>query len=166
VVVLAWPDLERIEQAVVRRPTSFPCVPGLLSFRELPAILDAFRSIRSAPQLVFCDGQGIAHPRRFGIACHLDVIADLPAIGIGKTRLVGESAEPGREKGAREALVDGGEIVGYVVRTRTGVKPGYVSPGHRVSSATAVNLVLEAAPRYRLPEPIRQADRLASNRGG
>ncbi|MDZ7829943.1 MAG: deoxyribonuclease V [Halofilum sp. (in: g-proteobacteria)] len=163
--VFSWPDLERVEDAVARRETTFPYVPGLLSFRELPALLEALESLRTDVQLLFCDGQGIAHPRRFGIACHLGLLVDRPAIGVGKSRLVGEAGEPGREKGARVALVDGGETVGHVVRTRTGVKPVYVSPGHRVSMGMAVDLVLAASPRYRLPEPIRQADRLASNRG-
>lgn len=166
VVILAWPGLEPIEQAVARRPTSFPYVPGLLSFRELPAVIDALQSLRSAPQLVFCDGHGTAHPRRFGIACHLGLVADVPAIGVGKSRLVGEPVEPPREKGASWPLIDAGETIGSVLRTRTGVRPVFVSPGHRVSLDTAVDLVLAATSRYRLPEPIRQADRLASNRGG
>jgi deoxyribonuclease V len=165
VMVLAWPGLEPIEQSIARRATAFPYVPGLLSFRELPAVIDALRALRSPPQLVFCDGHGTAHPRRFGIACHLGLLADLPAIGVGKSRLVGEPVEPGREKGASRPLVDAGEVVGRVLRTRTGVRPVFVSPGHRVSLATAVELVLAASPRYRLPEPVRQADRLASNRG-
>lgn len=165
VVVLSWPGLEVVDLALARRATSFPYVPGLLSFRELPAVVEAMALLCTEPQLLFCDGQGIAHPRRFGIACHLGVIADLPAIGVGKSRLVGEAGEPGREKGAHVPLVDGDETVGHVLRTRTGVKPVYVSPGHRVSTGTAVELVLAATPRYRLPEPIRQADRLASNRG-
>ncbi|MDX1609546.1 MAG: deoxyribonuclease V [Halofilum sp. (in: g-proteobacteria)] len=164
VAVLDWPRLNEVERALERRETAFPYVPGLLSFRELPAIIAALERLRTVPDLVLCDGHGRAHPRRFGIACHLGVLADLPAIGVGKTRLVGQDAEPGRERGARAPLVDRGEPVGLVLRTRTGVRPVYVSPGHRVSLETAAELVLAAAPRYRLPEPIRHADRLASGR--
>ncbi len=164
-VVLDWPALTVVEEAVARRETAFPYVPGLLAFRELPAVVAALESLRTTPDLLFCDGHGIAHPRRFGIACHLGLLADRPAVGVGKTRLVGADVEPARERGARVPLVDGGEVVGAVLRTRTAVRPVYVSPGHRVSLDTAVDLVLAAAPRYRLPEPIRAADRLASARG-
>lgn len=166
VVLLEWPELTVVERSVARRETSFPYVPGLLSFRELPALVEALESLSTEPQLIFCDGHGIAHPRRFGIACHLGLITDVPAIGVGKSRLVGEPVEPPREKGTSRPLIDAGETIGSVVRTRTGVHPVFVSPGHRVSLETAVELVLAATPRYRLPEPIRQADRLASNRGG
>lgn len=164
VAVLAWPGLEVVERALARRVTAFPYVPGLLAFRELPAVVAALEKLETGPDLVFCDGQGIAHPRRFGIACHLGLLIDRPAIGVGKSRLVGTHGEPGRERGAREPLIDRGEIVGSVLRTRTAVRPVYVSPGHRVSLETAVELVLQAAPRYRLPEPVREADRMASRR--
>ncbi len=164
VVVLAWPGLEVVERALARRATTFPYVPGLLAFRELPAVVAALEELVTGPDLVFCDGQGIAHPRRFGIACHLGLLIDRPAIGVGKSRLVGMHGEPGRERGARAPLIDRGETVGSVLRTRTGVRPVYVSPGHRVSLETAVELVLQAAPRYRLPEPVREADRMASRR--
>lgn len=165
VVVLEWPGLERLEHRVAQRVTDFPYVPGLLAFRELPAIVAAVESLHTAPDVFFCDGHGIAHPRRFGIACHLGLLADRPAIGVGKSRLVGAAAEPGRERGARVSLLDRGEVVGAVLRTRTAVRPVFVSPGHRVGLETAIELVLRAAPRYRLPEPIRAADRLASARG-
>lgn len=164
VAVLAWPGLEVVERALARRATAFPYVPGLLAFRELPAVVAALEELETGPDLVFCDGQGIAHPRRFGIACHLGLLIDRPAIGVGKSRLVGTHGEPGRERGARVPLIDRGETVGSVLRTRTGVRPVYVSPGHRVSLETAVELVLQAAPRYRLPEPVREADRMASRR--
>ena len=164
VAVLSWPGLEPLEDAVVRRETSFPYVPGLLSFRELPAVLEALERLSTLPDLLLCDGQGIAHPRRFGIAAHLGVLTDLPAIGVGKTRLVGSHEPVPEPRGARTALKDGDEVIGAVLRTRTRVKPVYVSIGHRVSLETAVDLVLRAAPRYRLPEPIRRADRLASHR--
>lgn len=164
IAVLAWPGLEVVERTLARRETTFPYVPGLLAFRELPAVVAALEELDTDPDLVFCDGQGIAHPRRFGIACHLGLLTDRPAIGVGKSRLVGTHAEPGRERGAREPLIDRGEAVGAVLRTRTAVRPVYVSPGHRVSLETAVELVLKAAPRYRLPEPVREADRMASRR--
>jgi len=164
--VFSWPDLERVEEAVARRETDFPYVPGLLSFRELPALMQALEALRTDVQLVFCDGQGIAHPRRFGIACHLGLAVDRPAIGVAKSRLVGTAEAPGPGRGDRTPLRDGEEIIGCVLRTRSRVRPVYVSPGHRVSPDTAVALTLVAAPRYRLPEPIRAADRLASNRGG
>lgn len=164
VAVLAWPDLDVVERALAWRETGFPYVPGLLAFRELPAVVAALEELDTEPDLVFCDGQGIAHPRRFGIACHLGLLIGRPAIGVGKSRLVGTHAEPDRERGAREPLIDRGETVGTVLRTRTAVRPVYVSPGHRVSLETAVELVLHAAPRYRLPEPIREADRMASRR--
>jgi deoxyribonuclease V len=164
VAVLSWPDLAPLEDAVARRPTSFPYVPGLLSFRELPAVLEALESLAALPDLLFCDGQGIAHPRRFGIAAHLGVLTDLPAVGVGKTRLIGVHDEVPEERGAWRELRDGDEVIGAVLRTRARVRPLYVSIGHRVSLETAIDLVLTAAPRYRLPEPIRRADHLASRR--
>lgn len=164
VSMLSWPDLVPIEDAVARRPTCFPYIPGLLSFRELPAVLGALDKLASLPDLLICDGQGIAHPRRFGIAAHLGVMMDLPAIGVGKTRLVGIHEPVPEERGAWRELRDGEELVGAVLRTRARVKPVYVSIGHRVSLEMAIELVLRAAPRYRLPEPIRRADHLASRR--
>lgn len=162
VVVLSYPTLERVDEAVVRQPTAFPYVPGLLSFRELPAVLAAIERLRVLPDLYLCDGQGLAHPRRFGIACHLGVLLDAPAIGVAKSRLIGTHAPPPAEKGGWTPLVDGGEVIGAVLRTRSGVKPVYVSIGHRVSLATAVALTLACTTRYRLPETTRQAHRLAS----
>jgi deoxyribonuclease V len=164
VSVLSWPDLTPLEDALARRPTSFPYVPGLLSFRELPAVLEALEHLSTLPDLLLCDGQGIAHPRRLGIAAHLGVLTDLPAIGVGKTRLIGAHDEVPEARGAWCPLRDGDEVIGAVLRTRAGVKPVYVSIGHRVSLETAIELVLRAAPRFRLPEPIRRADHLASRR--
>ncbi len=132
-------------------------MPGLLAFREMPAIRDAMAKLATAPDLVFVDGHGRAHPRRFGIACMLGVELELPAIGIGKSRLVGAHREPGARKGSRTRLTHEDEIIGYCVRTRDGVRPVYVSIGHRVSLATAVRLTLRCCRRYRLPEPIRHA---------
>ncbi len=162
VAVLSFPQLTRVEAAVAHRPTEFPYVPGLLSFRELPAVLAALDRLHTMPDLILCDGQGIAHPRRFGIASHLGVLLDLPAIGVGKTRLLGTHAEPADVKGAWAPLFDKEETIGAVLRTRAGVRPVYVSIGHRVSLETAIALTLACTPRYRLPETTRQAHRLAS----
>lgn len=162
VAVLSFPRLELMESAIARCPTSFPYVPGLLSFRELPAVLEALDALRIVPDIVLCDGQGIAHPRRFGIACHLGVLLDIPAIGVAKSRLTGTDAEPPSEKGDWAPLIDKGETIGAVLRTRAGVKPVYVSIGHRVSLETAIKLTLACTTRYRLPETTRHAHRLAS----
>lgn len=162
VVVLGYPDLEPVDCAVARLPTRFPYVPGLLSFRELPAVLAAIEGLRVQPDVYLCDGQGLAHPRRFGIACHLGVLLDIPSIGVAKTRLIGHHAEPPPEKGGWTPLKDGEEVIGAVLRTRAGVKPVYVSIGHRLSLSSAVRLVLGCTPRYRLPETTRRAHRLAS----
>ncbi|MCB1054339.1 MAG: deoxyribonuclease V [Acidobacteria bacterium] len=162
VAVLSYPDLELVDHAIARRPTSFPYVPGLLSFREIPAVLDALGEISQAPDVFLCDGQGLAHPRRFGIACHLGWWLDLPTIGVGKSRLVGDHDELGEERGATTPLLHRGETIGTLLRSRTGVKPLYVSPGHRVSHETAVRLTLACTPRYRLPETTRWAHKLAS----
>lgn len=162
VAVLSYPDLQPVDRALARLPTRFPYVPGLLSFRELPAVLAAIEGLRVLPDVYLCDGQGLAHPRRFGIACHLGVLLDAPSIGVAKTRLIGCHAEPPQEKGGWTPLMDGEEVIGAVLRTRTGVKPVYVSIGHRLSLSTAVRLVLGCTPRYRLPETTRRAHRLAS----
>jgi len=162
VAVLSFPEACLLDEAVVRRPTAFPYVPGLLSFREAPAILDALDRLRELPDLVLVDGQGYAHPRRFGIACHLGVMTDLPTIGVGKTRLVGQFSEVPDRRGEWSSLNDEGEIVGAVLRTRQAVKPVFVSVGHRISLETAIQFVLRCCLRYRLPEAIRQAHRLAS----
>ena len=164
VVVLTFPELELVEQVMVTQPTRFPYVPGLLSFREAPAILAALAKLERLPDVLLCDGQGLAHPRRFGIACHLGVLTDLPSIGVAKKRLVGTHDEPPDTKGEWAALTHEGETVGAVLRSRAGVKPIYVSSGHRVSLTTAVDLVMRCTTRYRLPETTRRADRLASNK--
>ena len=162
VVVLSFPELIVQEKILARRPTTFPYIPGLLSFREVPAVIDALSKLTGLPDLLLCDGQGIAHPRRFGIASHLGLIMDIPSIGVAKSRLVGQHMPVGEIRSARQPLMDGEEIIGNVVRTRSNVKPVYVSPGHRVSVETAVEVVLRCTLNYRLPEPIRQAHRLAS----
>ncbi|MBA1149581.1 deoxyribonuclease V [Ectothiorhodospiraceae bacterium WFHF3C12] len=163
-VVLGFPELEPVTEALARVPTAFPYVPGLLSFRELPGVLAALESLTVTPDLLLCDGQGIAHPRRLGIAAHLGVITGFATIGVGKSRLIGRHDDPGPEKGDRAPLMDGEERIGTVLRTRRNVKPLFISPGYRVNQDEAVDWVLACTPRYRLPEPIRAADRLASNR--
>ena len=164
VVVLRYPDLEPLDQALVRSPTRFPYVPGLLSFREIPAVLDALAELRIGPDLLLCDGQGYAHPRRFGYACHLGVWTGLPVVGVAKTRLIGEHGPVPQGRGQWCPLVDAGEVIGAVLRSRSGVKPIYVSVGHRVSLDTAIALVMACVTRYRLPETTRWAHRLASGR--
>jgi deoxyribonuclease V len=162
VVVLTFPDLQRADQAVVQRPTTFPYVPGLLSFREAPAILEALAQLAVNPDLLLCDGQGLAHPRHFGLACHVGLLSDIPSIGVAKTRLVGQHEPVPLSRGSWRPLMDRGEQIGAVLRTRDKVKPLYVSVGHRIGLASAVEYVLACAPKYRLPETTRQAHRLAS----
>jgi deoxyribonuclease V len=161
-VVLTFPELEFRESAIARAPLSFPYVPGLLSFREIPAVLKAFGELRELPDIVLCDGQGYAHPRRFGLACHLGVLTGLPTIGVAKKRLLGECAELPANKASHVSLMHDGEVIGAVLRSRDGVKPLYISIGHRVSLATALHYVLRCTTRYRLPETTRWAHRLAS----
>lgn len=160
VTVLDARTLAVVDTAVsVGRP-AFPYVPGLFAFRELPALLDALAGLTVRPDLLVCDGHGLAHPRRFGLACHLGVVTGLPSIGVGKTPLVGEFDEPAPERGASTPLRNGDEVVGRVLRTRDGVKPVFVSVGHRMSLDNAVDRVLALTPRYRLPETTRTADQL------
>jgi deoxyribonuclease V len=162
VAVLRFPELEPVEQAIARVPTTFPYVPGLLSFREAPAVLEAFARLRMQPDLILYDGQGVAHPRRFGIASHVGVLLDCPSIGVAKTRLIGEHGPVPTTKGRWAPLRDGDELIGAVLRTRAHVKPLYVSIGHRVSLDTAIRYVMACVTRYRLPETTRLAHRLAS----
>jgi len=163
VVVLSFPALAPLAHALARRPTGFPYVPGFLSFREVPAILDALALLPAPPDLLICDGQGIAHPRRFGIACHLGLLSGLPSIGCAKSLLVGRHPPVPAERGARVPLSHHGEQVGWALRTRTGTRPVYVSPGHRVGLDTAADLVMACVTRYRLPETTRYAHNLASH---
>ncbi len=157
VVVLDARTLEVIDRGSVRMRAGFPYVPGYLSFRELPAVLAAFEKLAAKPDLIVADGHGRAHPRRFGIACHLGVALDLPTIGCAKSVLVGEHREPGARRGSRARLVHRGETIGQALRTRQGVKPVYVSVGHRVCLDTARRWILRLAPRYRLPQTTRAA---------
>ena len=162
VAVLSYPELQLIEHRIARRPTEFPYIPGLLSFREIPAVLDALNQLTQLPDLLLCDGQGFAHPRRFGIACHLGVITGLPSIGVGKTRLTGKHGTVPKEKGKWATLMDGDETIGAVLRTRQGVKPIYISSGHKISLNTSIHYVMGCITRYKLPETTRWAHRLAS----
>lgn len=162
VAVLRYPELEVLETAIARRPTEFPYIPGLLSFRELPAVLDALKQLREPPDLLLCDGQGIAHPRRFGIASHLGLLVDIPSIGVAKTRLCGAHDALPDQRGAWTPLRVSNEIIGAALRTRPGVKPLYISPGHRINLETAITYVMACCTRYRLPETTRHAHRLAS----
>ena len=162
VAVLELPGLALVEEAVARAPARFPYVPGLLSFREVPVVLEALARLSRAPDVILCDGQGYAHPRRFGLACHLGLWTGLPSVGVAKTRLTGVHGPVPEGRGAWCPLTDGGEVIGAVLRTRPGVKPIFVSIGHRVSLATAIDLVMRCVTRFRLPETTRQAHRLAS----
>jgi deoxyribonuclease V len=161
VVVLTFPELELTETTVFESPVEFPYIPGLLSFREAPLILGAMAKLEHAPDLILVDGQGYAHPRRFGIASHLGVLLDRPTVGCAKSILVGRGPEPELEAGAWTELLDRGEVVGAAVRTRSGVKPVYVSVGHKIDLPTAIHYVLACTRGYRLPEPTRLAHQLA-----
>lgn len=162
VVILSYPDLELVEVRHAVRPLEMPYIPGYLSFRETPIALDAFERVRNEPDIVLVDGQGIAHPRGLGIASHLGLVLDKQTVGCAKSRLTGRYTEPGIEKGSVSPLVDsGGNRIGDVVRTRTGVKPLFISPGHRIGFEGAVEAVLRCTTTYRLPEPTRIAHVMA-----
>ncbi len=153
---------EPVEAATASGKSPYPYIPGLLSFREAPILLQAFRKIRTVPDVVIFDGQGIAHPRRIGLASHVGLWLDLPSVGCAKSVLVGEYEEPEHEKGAATPLVHDGEVVGMAVRTRPRVKPVYVSVGHKLDLATAVDVVLASCTHFRLPEPTRLAHLLVN----
>jgi deoxyribonuclease V len=157
VVVLSYPELALLERRVVEKELTFPYIPGLLSFRETPPLLAAFEGVEERPDLLLADGQGLAHPRRFGIACHLGLLLDLPTIGCAKSRLVGNHGPVPAEVGGYAKLVDEGEVIGAAVRTRAGTSPIYISIGHKVDLPTAIELVLACVRGFRLPEPTRQA---------
>lgn len=160
VAVLDATTLTVLDTAVVTGRPAFDYIPGLFAFRELPALLAALDRLTVLPDLLVCDGHGLAHPRRFGLACHLGVLTDRPAIGVGKTPLVGRWDGPGPRRGDWAPLLDGAEPVGRVLRTQDGVRPVFVSVGHRMSLDNACAQVLRLTSRYRLPETTRQADRL------
>jgi deoxyribonuclease V len=162
VAVLGFPELQPVTQAIARVPVRFPYIPGLLSFREIPAIVQALEKLEHLPELLLCDGQGYAHPRRFGLACHLGVLTGIPSIGVGKTRLLGRCDALPDRRGAWVPLMDKDEIIGAVLRTREGVKPLFISIGHRISLNTAIDYVMRCTTRYKLPQTTRYAHRLAS----
>lgn len=157
VVAFEYPKLEIIEESYSGAKTAFPYIPGLLSFREGPVLIECYRSLSCDPDLIIFDGQGIAHPKGLGLASHMGVVLGKPAIGCAKSRLIGRYSEPGWTKGSRSDLRAGGRVVGAVVRTKTGVKPVFVSPGHLTDIHTSTEVVLNCSRGYRLPEPTRVA---------
>lgn len=161
VTVFRLRDLACVETRLADAPLRFPYIPGLLSFREIPVLIRCLRRVRTPFQVLLCDGQGIAHPRRFGLASHLGVLIRRPTVGCAKSRLLGAAAEPGPCKGDLTPLTDGGDRIGTVLRTRAGVKPLFISPGHLIDHDGACQIVLRCITRYRMPEPTRMADRLA-----
>lgn len=161
VVVFDFPSLEIVEECAAAAELSFPYVPGLLSFREIPALAECLREVRTPFDVLLCDGQGVAHPRRFGLASHLGLLLRKPTVGCAKSRLVGEHGAVGPGRGDFSPLMHKGKRVGCALRTRDGVRPVYVSPGHLVDHASSRRIVLACATRFRIPEPTRQADRLA-----
>jgi deoxyribonuclease V len=162
IAVLDAASLEPVAESTAEETLRFPYVPGLLSFRELPPLAAAWERLERKPEVLVFDGQGTAHPRRFGIACHGGLLFDVPSIGCAKSILVGTHAPLAEERGSTAELVHRGEVVGMAVRTRAGVKPVYVSPGHRMDLQTAVRLVLQVSPRFREPETTRRAHRLVN----
>lgn len=162
VVVYSFPDMREIERVWSESPVRFPYIPGLLGFREVPPLLKAFARLRNAPDLIFCDAHGYAHPRRFGLTSHLGVLLDTPAIGCAKSLLVGDHQPLPPNAGAWTPLRHAGEIIGAVLRTRAGVKPIYVTQGHRVSLKTALKFVAAVLDGFRIPRPTRDADRFVA----
>lgn len=161
-VVFDLEQQEIVDKAVVAAPLSFPYIPGLLSFREIPPLLEAWKKLSKEPDAVMLDGHGVAHPRRFGLAAHFGLWVDKPALGCAKNVLIGDYREPGTVKGEFAKLLSEEDIIGYVVRTRTGVKPVFVSAGHKMDHKQAVDAVLCSSPRYKIPEPTRQAHLLVN----
>jgi deoxyribonuclease V len=159
-VIISLPDISVIETAIAARKLEFPYIPGLLSFREAPVCIDVIEKLKATPDAFIIDGQGFAHPRRLGIACHIGLLTNKPAIGCAKSRLIGTFKEPGNKKGCFSPLVDSDEEIGAVLRTRTDVKPVYVSVGHKCTLDDAIKVVLECTTKYRLPEPSRLAHQL------
>ena len=159
IILFSYPDLTEIERVYTVSDEKFPYIPGLLAFREGPAIIETFKKLKQRPDLLIIDGQGIAHPRGFGIACHVGVLLDIPAMGIAKKRLYGVYDEPGEKRGSSSPLQSKeGEVIGSVLRTRDNTKPVFVSPGHKLDPESARDIALECARGYRIPEPTRQAD--------
>jgi deoxyribonuclease V len=164
VVVCALPTLEPIDSSIYDGPCTFPYIPGLLSFREIPPLVEAWKSLKKQPDLVLCDGQGIAHPRGLGLASHLGLVLEIPTIGCAKSPLYGTFEHPSGEKGSRSPIKDrNGRTIGMVLRSRDGTRPLYVSVGHMIDLRRAVKAVLVCTPRFRIPEPLRAAHRLAGS---
>jgi deoxyribonuclease V len=163
-VVLNYPSLELEEVAIAHGELNFPYIPGLLSFREVPLITEAYQKLFAVPDLLMVDGQGLAHPRRMGLACHLGLLLDIPAIGCAKSRLCGECSSIGEYSGSQAALIDGEEIIGAAMRSKTGAKPLYISIGHKISLEDAVLWVSLCLKGYHLPEPTRLAHLAAGNK--
>lgn len=164
IAILRYPSLELVEYQIARTPTTMPYVPGLLSFREVPALMQAWRQVKQRPELVFVDGQGIAHPRRLGVASHFGLMIDVPTIGVAKSRLCGQFLPLGDALHSKQPLCDRNEQIGWVWRSKLRCNPLFVSPGHRVSLDSALEWVEKCTLGYRLPEPTRWADAIASNR--
>jgi deoxyribonuclease V len=162
VVLLKLPGFEPIETENAVQKLTFPYIPGLLSFREAPACIAAVEKLKNEPDAFIIDGQGIAHPRRFGLACHLGLFFDKPTVGCAKSRLTGSFEEPAPEKGSYSLLKDGGEVIGAVVRTRTNIEPVFVSVGNKCSLKNAIEITLDCTTKYRIPEPTRLAHQLVS----
>ncbi len=162
IAVLSYPDFNLLETQTSQRKVIFPYVPGYLSFREVPVLLEAYSKLMIKPDLLICDGQGIAHPRKFGLACHLGTVIDIPAIGAAKSRLFGKYTEPKPSKGSQSQLIADGKRIGTVLRTRQNTKPLFVSPGHRISFETASEWVLKCCPKFRIPETTRHAHKIVS----
>jgi deoxyribonuclease V len=162
VVVMSFPEFQILEQTVMETEINFPYIPGLLSFREMPGLLNAWKKIQNVPDLVLCDGCGTIHPRKFGLACHLGLWLGIPTIGCAKNLLCGEHKEIGQKRGDWEKVIYNGETVGTVVRTRDSIKPLYISPGNLISWEQAMEFILATTIKYRLPEPIRTAHMLAN----
>ncbi len=162
IVTFSWPDLEPLETVHIKAPVRFPYVPGLLSFREIPPLLKAYEHLRKPPDVFLCDGQGLAHPRRFGLACHLGVVLSVPTVGCAKSRLCGEHDPLGPMRGERRPLMLSGEQVGYVYRSKSHVKPLYISPGHLADCDSSLELVRRCISRFRIPDPLRVAHQSAA----
>ena len=162
VVIYKYPELVEVESKWVKGRAHFPYIPGLLSFRELPHIIEAIGKLKTLPDVIICDGQGIAHPRGLGIASHLGIMLNCPTIGCAKTRLIGEYSEPGPLKGDYSLLKVGKKTVGVVLRTRDNVRPVFVSPGHMITLDQSIDIIIKTCPKYRIPEPIRSAHNLVN----
>lgn len=164
IIVFSYPDLQVVEKVHTLTDEKFPYIPGFLAFREGPAIIETFKEVKNKPDLIMIDGQGLAHPRLFGIACHIGVLLDIPAVGVAKKKLFGEYTEPGELKGSWNELKDkiSNETVGAVVRTKDYVKPMFVSIGNKIDLVSSVELVLSCSKGYRIPEPTRQADKFVA----